>query len=152
MGAVIFRRGIIVQFFIIFIQGVLISAGPFDHVAICSGTFHSKLIPKFKGLETFPGKLLHSRDFAASTVGVTQDEAFKECAGKCVVSIGLGESMADILVIITTKISKPTTYCVCAVRKGALIILRIHPMAGHVSDMHTTRVFNFDIIFDTSSL
>jgi len=114
--------------------------GPFDHVAVCSGAFHTKLTPKFKGLETFPGKLLHSRDFAASTVDMTQDEAFKDCAGKRVVSIGLGESMADILGIITTKISKPTTYCACAVRKGALIIPRIHPMTGHVSDMHTTRL------------
>jgi len=114
--------------------------GPFDHVAVCSGAFHTKLTPKFKGLETFPGKLLHSRDFAASTVDTTADEAFKECSGKRVVSIGLGESMADILGIITTKISKPTTYCACAVRNGALIIPRLNPMTGHVSDMHTTRL------------
>jgi len=114
--------------------------GPYDHVAVCSGAFHTKLTPKFKGLETFPGKLLHSRDFAASTTNMSQDEAFKECSGKSVVSIGLGESMADILGIITTKISKPTTYCACAVRKGALIIPRIHPMTKHVSDLHTTRL------------
>lgn len=114
--------------------------GPYDHVAICSGAFHTKLTPKFKGLETFPGKLLHSRDFAASTTKTTADEAFKECSGKRVVSIGLGESMADILGIITTRITKPTTYCACAVRQGALIIPRINPMTGHVSDMHTTRL------------
>jgi len=114
--------------------------GPFDHIAVCSGAFHTKLTPKFKGLETFPGKLLHSRDFAASTTEMSVDEAFKECSGKRVVSIGLGESMADILGIIATKISKPTEYCACAVRKGALIIPRIHPGTGHVSDMHTTRL------------
>jgi len=115
-------------------------AGPFDHVAVCSGAFHTKLTPKFKGLETFPGKLLHSRDFAASTTQRTMDEAFKDCEGKRVVSIGLGESMADILGIITTKISKPTTYCACAVRQGALIIPRKHPHTGQASDLHTTRL------------
>jgi len=113
--------------------------GPFDHIAVCSGAFHTTLKPKFKGLETFPGQLLHSRDFVASATKTTVDEAFKDCSGKRVVSIGLGESMADVLGIITTKISKPTTYAACAVRKGALIIPRI-AHTGQVADFHSTRL------------
>jgi len=113
--------------------------GPFDHIVVCSGAFHTKLTPKFKGIETFPGQLLHSRDFAGDHLR-TADEAFKDCSGKRVVSIGLGESMADILGIITTKISKPTTYAACAVRKGCMIIPRINPQTGVVTDLLTSRL------------
>jgi len=122
------------------VSGKTTTEGPFDHVAVCSGAFHNKLTPKFAGIETFPGKLLHTRDFAASTTQRTQDEAFKDCAGKRIVSIGLGESMADILGIITMQISNPTTYAACAVRKGALIVPRIHFGTGGVTDLRTTRL------------
>jgi len=119
--------------------GVTTVEGPFDHMVVSSGAFHTALTPKFKGIETFPGKLVHSRDFAGDYKR-TADEAFAVCSGKRVVSIGLGESMADILGIITTKISKPTTYAACAVRKGCLIIPRIHPQTGVVTDLLTSRL------------
>lgn len=122
------------------VSGKTTTEGPYDHVAVCSGAFHTRLTPKFPGAETFKGTFLHTRDFAQSTIKKTQDEAFASVAGKRIVSIGLGESMADILGIITTKISNPTTYAACAVRKGALVVPRIHSMTKRVSDLRTTRL------------
>jgi len=36
--------------------------GPYDHVAVCSGSFNEKNIPSVRGIDSFPGKVLHTRD------------------------------------------------------------------------------------------
>lgn len=58
----------------------------FDFVAVCTGTFHKPLIPAFKGLETFTGKVMHSSQVS------TPDLLHK----KKVAVIGFAKSATDI--------------------------------------------------------
>ena len=58
----------------------------FDYVIVATGHFSTPNIPNFKGIETFPGRILHSHDFREA----------REFQGKDVVVIGSGYSAEDI--------------------------------------------------------
>ena len=60
----------------------------FDAVLVCSGVFNVPILPRFPGIETFSGTLLHSR-------------AYKEpqpFTGQSVVVVGVGSSGNDIAI------------------------------------------------------
>lgn len=60
----------------------------FDAIFVCSGMFHEPLLPRYSGLDTFTGKLLHSRYYADAT-------QFKD---QRVLVVGVGSSGIDIAV------------------------------------------------------
>lgn len=60
----------------------------FDAVFICSGVFHSPLLPAIPGVETFSGVVMHSRAYTVPEV----------LAGKRVVVIGAGSSGTDVAI------------------------------------------------------
>lgn len=60
----------------------------FDAVFVCSGVFHSPVLPYIPGAETFTGTMMHSR-------GYTGPEAL---AGKRVVVIGAASSGTDVAI------------------------------------------------------
>lgn len=58
----------------------------FDYLVIATGHFSTPNVPLFQGLETFPGRVMHSHDFRDA----------KEFAGKDVLLIGSSYSAEDI--------------------------------------------------------
>jgi len=58
----------------------------FDYVIVCTGHFSVPNVPNFEGLETFPGRVLHSHDFRDAN----------EWAGKRVLAIGSHYSAEDV--------------------------------------------------------
>ncbi len=70
--------------------GIATAAGErsdtFDAVFVCSGIFRDPIVPKYPGLETFSGQILHSRTYA--------DPA--PFAGQRVLVVGTGSSGSDI--------------------------------------------------------
>jgi indole-3-pyruvate monooxygenase len=55
-------------------------------VITCPGDCNIPFIPKFEGIETFPGKVIHSSDYSAAT----------EFEGKKVLVVGFGKSGSEI--------------------------------------------------------
>ncbi|KAI1703330.1 flavin-binding monooxygenase-like domain-containing protein [Ditylenchus destructor] len=58
----------------------------FDYVIVATGHFSTPNVPKFEGIETFPGRVMHSHDFRDS----------REFTGKNVLVIGNAYSAEDI--------------------------------------------------------
>ena len=63
----------------------------FDNLAICSGQFQKANIPNIKGIDTFPGTMLHSSEYKNPKLC---EEIFRD---KKVLCLGMGESAADIV-------------------------------------------------------
>lgn len=78
-----------------------------DNIAICSGQFQKPNIPDIKGLETFPGPIVHSSDYKNPKLC---EEIF---LGKKVLCLGMGESAADIV----TEISEMAKSTVLSLRR-----------------------------------
>jgi dimethylaniline monooxygenase (N-oxide forming) len=75
----------------------------FDSVAICSGMFVHKKIPEVKGLDTFDGEVIHTKEY-------TDANRFK---GKRVLCVGMGESSSDV----TSEISSVASQCYLSLRR-----------------------------------
>lgn len=60
----------------------------FDAVLVCSGVFHSPVLPHISGAETFSGSMMHSRAYTAP----------EALAGKRVVVIGAASSGTDVAI------------------------------------------------------
>ena len=75
----------------------------FDAVAICSGHFQTPKMPKFMGIESFKGEVIHSSKYR-------DKEAYR---GKKVLCIGLGESSSDI----TSEVSSTADRCILSLRR-----------------------------------
>ena len=58
----------------------------FDHVVVATGHFSTPSVPRFEGIESFPGRVLHSHDFRSAD----------EFAGKDLVVVGSSYSAEDI--------------------------------------------------------
>ena len=112
--------------------------GNFDHVAICTGVNASPHFFHIEGLETFPGKVMHSSDFAGKG---SFEEAFGHLAGKKVLTLGIGESLADLIYLMNTATDAPPSSCTMAIaRRGTFIIPRVNPLNDKINDLDTTRL------------
>lgn len=60
----------------------------YDFLVVCTGPYNKPYMPKFKGIEKFKGKVLHSSEFI---------NAENLCKGKNVIVVGSGKSAFDIL-------------------------------------------------------
>ena len=58
----------------------------FDHVIVATGHFSTPNVPSFEGIQSFPGRVLHSHDFRSAD----------EFAGKDIVVVGSSYSAEDI--------------------------------------------------------
>ena len=134
------------------ITGEKWSDGNFDHVAICTGVNELPHIFDIDGLDTFPGKVMHSSDFAGKG---SFKETFRDLAGKRVLTLGIGESLADLIYLMNTASDTPPSSCTMSIpRKGTFIIPRVNPLNGKINDWDTTRlrysmptwVHNFTIV------
>ena len=97
---------------------------PFDAVLVCSGLYRSPAAPHYPGLETFQGRILHSRSYKGP-------EGFK---GKEVLVVGAGSSGADIAV----ELSQVTSRTTLSVERGAWLIPRY--IGGKPYDHQLTRL------------
>lgn len=119
-------------------DGTVVVDGPFDHIAVTTGlNSNPRVDDRLPGFKGFTGKVLHSTHFANAK---TFDDAFKDVSGKTVVTIGLGESMADILGAMCDRLTVPPKRCVASVRSGAFVIPRINPLTGLNNDFDTIRL------------
>eukprot|EP00933_Yihiella_yeosuensis_P061914 TRINITY_DN64784_c0_g1_i1.p1 TRINITY_DN64784_c0_g1~~TRINITY_DN64784_c0_g1_i1.p1 ORF type:complete len:585 (+),score=83.02 TRINITY_DN64784_c0_g1_i1:77-1831(+) len=91
--------------------GEAIDKGFYDAVVVCSGTHQAANQPKFPGLETFTGQVVHSSAYKNNLPFVGKD---------CVV-VGLGESGADIV----REISEVASSTVLALRSFPYLIPRL---------------------------
>lgn len=57
-----------------------------DFVMVCNGHLHEPNIPKFPGLDTFKGRVLHTHDY----------KDFQGFEGKRILVVGIGNSGADV--------------------------------------------------------
>ena len=104
-------------------SGLTRKVGPFHHVAICSGMHaHKNTSCPIEGLQSFKGKIVHTSDFWRRSKDDV-DKGYQDVAGKRVLTVGLGEGMADILQIITT-ITNPPSAISASVRGGVFVIPR----------------------------
>ena len=108
-----------------FKDGSTSTEGPFHHIAVCSGSNVTPARLTIVGLESFQGPILHTTNFASKKG--TVDDNFSAVSAKRVVTIGIGEAMADILHLMTTM-QKPPEKISASVRGGAFIIMQ-HPPA-----------------------
>mmetsp|Transcript_17541 Transcript_17541/g.37064 ORF Transcript_17541/g.37064 Transcript_17541/m.37064 type:complete len:763 (+) Transcript_17541:106-2394(+) len=111
--------------------------GPFHHVAVCTGQNQVPAVPD--SLKTFNGTIMHTSDFWKKSRD-DPDVGYADLAGKRVVTIGIGEAMADILKIITTSMSNPPSAICASIRKGAFVIPRTNPLNGMNNDFDSTRL------------
>mmetsp|Transcript_54451 Transcript_54451/g.129766 ORF Transcript_54451/g.129766 Transcript_54451/m.129766 type:complete len:683 (-) Transcript_54451:257-2305(-) len=119
-------------------SGLTEEYGPFDHLAVCTGRSDIPNVDtNIPGFHSFTGKVMHTMDFSSAP---SVDDAFKDVAGKRVVTVGLGESMADILGLMCDDMSIPPSKLVASVRSGAWVIPRINPLTGLNNDFDTTRI------------
>ena len=58
----------------------------YDFVLVCNGHYYEPKVPKFPGIETFQGKVLHTHDY----------KDFRGFENKRILVIGLGNSAADV--------------------------------------------------------
>lgn len=70
----------------------------YDAVAVCVGTHQVPKQPKLPGIERFAGTIVHTKDYKNNT----------DFVGKRVVSVGFGESGADIITEVSNVASKMT--------------------------------------------
>lgn len=110
----------------------------FDHVAVCTGVNSTPSMYKVDGMGTFPGQILHSSDFARKD---SFEETFGMLAGKRVLTLGIGESMADLIYLMNTSTSTPPSSCTASIaRKGTFVIPRVNPLNNEINDFDTTRL------------
>ena len=110
----------------------------FDHVAMCTGVNASPHFFHIEGLDSFPGKVMHSSDFAGKS---SFEEAFGHLAGKKVLTLGIGESLADLVYLMNTATNSPPSSCTMAIaRRGTFIIPRVNPLNEEINDLDTTRI------------
>lgn len=86
----------------------------FDNLAICSGQFQKANIPNIKGIDTFPGKVLHSSEYKNPQLCA---EMFRD---KKVLCLGMGESAADVV----TEISEIAKSTILSLRRYHVFIKR----------------------------
>ncbi|GBG25748.1 Dimethylaniline monooxygenase N-oxide-forming 2 [Hondaea fermentalgiana] len=82
--------------------------GVFDGVVICSGHHSTPHMPSFKGMESFPGKLMHSHSYKDNT----------PFEGKRCVVVGIGNSGSDIV----TEVSKVAKETILVARRGTWMV------------------------------
>lgn len=105
----------------------------FDSVAVCTGMFVHKKIPKIQGLDGFKGDILHSQDYKNNKV----------FTGKNVLCVGLGESSADV----TSEISDVAKNCHLSLRRYPAVAPRYIPFQKDTfftidTSWNTVRNFN----------
>ncbi|GIY74841.1 flavin-containing monooxygenase 5 [Caerostris extrusa] len=88
----------------------------FDGVMVCVGHHIYPLIPKFRGLNQFEGKKVHTHSLKTA-------EGFED---KSVLVIGIGNSAVDAAVEIS-KVSKKGQFVYLSTRKGSWIFSRLGP-------------------------
>lgn len=98
--------------------------GVYDAVLVCSGLYGSPVIPYFRGLRAYTGKLLHSRDYKGP----------EDFEGKRIVVVGAGSSAADIAV----ELSKFASSLTLSTQRGAWFIPRY--IGGKPYDHQLTRL------------
>ena len=96
-----------------------------DAVAVCSGSHRIANRPRFKGQETFSGKILHSEDYTSGSM----------FSGQRVLCVGVGESAADVV----NEIGDHAEACWLNFRRYPAIVRR-YPHGGHTNDAFTSRV------------
>ena len=103
----------------------------FDSVAMCQGAFRADAprIPRIDGLDSFPGKLVHSGTYKGP-------EAFE---GLRVLCVGMGETAADI----TQQISEVAASCTLSMRTFPEIIKRHRGPDRRTTDVDSTRLFHW---------
>jgi dimethylaniline monooxygenase (N-oxide forming) len=118
-------------------NGTVRDEGPFDHIGICCGGLSEiPVIIEYPGLSSFSGNVVHSKQLAPFE---SVDSAFQFGAGKRIVTVGLGESMSDILGLMNAC-QNPPKHCYASARAGAFVIPRINPLNSIVNDFDSTRL------------
>ncbi|XP_061174812.1 flavin-containing monooxygenase 5-like [Saccostrea echinata] len=81
-----------------------------NFVMVCNGHLHEPNIPKFKGLEKFKGRVLHTHDY----------KDFRGFEGKRILMIGIGNSAADV----ACDLSRHAEHVYVSTRSGTFVIQR----------------------------
>lgn len=82
----------------------------FDAVLVCSGVFNVPILPRFPGIETFSGTLLHSRAYTVPEPFADQD----------VVVVGVGSSGNDIAIELS-RVARQTSLSARSVNWAAAL-------------------------------
>jgi len=85
-----------------------------DRAVICSGQFQQPNIPDIPGLDSFPGKMIHSSNYK-------NVEELHELRGKKVLCFGMGESAADVI----TEIASIAESSVLSLRRPHMFAARL---------------------------
>lgn len=102
----------------------------FDNLAICSGQFQQANIPNIKGINTFPGKILHSSEYKNPQLC---EEMFRD---KKVLCLGMGESAADVV----TEISAIASSTILSLRRFHVFVTKyVGKKANITTDVAQTR-------------
>ena len=105
----------------------------FDYVIVATGHFSTPNVPHFEGIETFPGRILHSHDFRSA----------RDFAGQHVLLIGNGFSAEDIALqlykygaksITITYRTKPKNFKWPDAIKEVPLLTKIHQQTVHFKD------------------
>jgi len=102
----------------------------FDQIIVCTGTHRDWQLPVFPGQEKFKGTIIHSADYVNA----------EPLAGKRVLTIGGGESGADITLQIA-RVAAKTAICIRG-HHGHLIPRWLPKGSGHhmPTDVNTSRL------------
>jgi dimethylaniline monooxygenase (N-oxide forming) len=98
----------------------------YEAVAICSGLHQHPHVPRFLGLETFTGSVLHGAHYRRPA----------QVAGKKVLVVGAGESGADVV----AEVARNAAETVLSLRRGVAVQPR--RMFGVPKDYLTSRILN----------
>lgn len=102
------------------------STNVFDAVVVCTGTNRVPRMPKVPGADEFQGSIIHTEDY-------TNADKFK---GKRVLSVGLGESGAEV----AREIADVAESCLAISRTRPCIVPRW--INGETGDAYTSKSFN----------
>lgn len=97
----------------------------YDGVLVCTGHHADKNVPKFPGLDTFKGEIVHSHDYKTLT-------GYED---KRIVVIGIGNSGGDAAV----ELSRVAKQVFLSTRKGSWIVNRIDSYGQPVDMVRTTQ-------------
>ena len=104
----------------------------FDNLAICSGQFQKANVPNINGIDTFPGKILHSSQYKNPQLSA---KIFRD---KKVLCLGMGESAADVV----TEISEIAKSTILSLRRHHVFIKKYRHSGNNsklASDVLQTR-------------
>ncbi|XP_001633932.2 flavin-containing monooxygenase 2 [Nematostella vectensis] len=97
----------------------------YDFVMVASGKLSEPFIPEIPGMESFPGKLIHSKEY----------KTFRGFENRRILVVGLGNSAGDI----ACELSRHASQVYISTRRGTWVLPRLGP-GGAPIDLSISRL------------